>query len=48
MKMDNAHLSGPGVSRYARTKSADARMRRIAFDKQKAAREGRSFGYGSK
>lgn len=48
MAMNNAHLSGPGVSRYGRIKSAEARIRREAWDRAKAAREGRSYGYGSK
>jgi len=46
--MNNAHLSGMGVSRYGTQKSADARAKREALDRAKAAREGRSYGFGKK
>lgn len=48
LKMNNAQWSGMGISRYGRIKSAEARVRRIALDKLKAAREGRSYGFGTK
>lgn len=48
MVMNNAHLSGMGVPRYGRQKSAVARAKRAELDKAKAFREGRTYGYKSK
>jgi hypothetical protein len=47
MAMNNAHLSGMGIPRYGRQKSAEAKLRRIALDRAKAAKTGRSYGFGS-
>lgn len=48
MLMNNAHLSGMGVSRYGRQKSAAAKAKRRDLDRMKAERRGASFGFGSK
>ena len=45
MKMGNAHLSGLGVSRFAKQRSAAAFVNRQARARAKAAKQGRSFGY---
>jgi hypothetical protein len=49
LKMDNKHLSGLGVPRYAGQKGSSARRaaKRMRAMK-KAHRMGRSFGYQSK
>lgn len=48
MAMNSAHLSGMGVPRYGRQKSAEARAKRAALDKAKAFKTGRSYGFKSK
>ncbi len=48
MRMDNAHLTGIGIPRYHKQKSAAARQRKIQRLREKAARMGRSYGYAKK
>lgn len=47
MAANNSHLSGPGVPRYGKQKDAASKLRRIALDRAKAAKTGRSYGFGS-